>query len=171
MKPFSSTSFPYIACTPLLVALAVLGLSACAEEESADLEAGRLDAAGPDTALAGHRGGLQTDSVTVQSTIGLLRQDVQEIAVNQAVRNLNGWQQRLQGPQWADLRDQLAGLQEELLSEQINPDSVGTRLIALGNRTSEAAAGLQSPTATKLDQLARLLTQIGQRLTDAGQEE
>jgi hypothetical protein len=111
---------------------------------------------------------LSADSVSVENTIDLLRRDVQDVAASRAVQNLNSWQRRLPG---ADEEGSAAfdglfdSLKTELTAGRIDAQVVGDILAKMGARTSQAADTASGGAGRRLGQLARVLTQTGERLT------
>ena len=164
--------FPRIARPLLLAALLALGLSACTEEQTtgngpdADTTA-RVEG---DLARPGAHDGrkMAPGSVSAESTISLLRQNVQDIPTNRAIQNINAWQQRLQGTEWTTVTSLLESLKMELTASQIDAQAVGELLVKMGARTSTAADSVSGGTARGLDQLAQTLTQTGEQLVADG---
>ena len=114
---------------------------------------------------------LAADSVSVESTINLLRQNAQEIATNRAIQNINGWQRRLDDVEAPALNRLTDSLKTQLTAGRIDAQVVGETLVQMGARTSRAADTLSGGTARELDQLARRLTQTGEQLTVGGSGE
>lgn len=173
MKRLLSASFSLF-----LAAFVALALSACTETQTSDTG----DTTGVGGAVTGEGGLSQQEGVggglaTVQTTISLLRQGVTAIPVNQAVRNINSWEQRLQQVQVegqaqqtvSNITDNLGHLKSELQADQIDGQAVGNLLTQLGEQTSQAAQAASGQTVQQLQQLGQVLTQSGNRLTSGGQ--
>lgn len=170
-------SFSHTALTLLLGAFVALGLSACAEGTEDGLDADTTDTAmapppGAEDGMqdgAMQDGGTMGDSVTVQGTINMLRQGVTTMPVNAAVRNINGWQSRIEDrSELSDLNDNLDALKEELQADQIDDQAVGDLLTQLGDQTNQAAQNAPAQQMPRLQTLGQTLTQAGNQLTGGG---
>jgi hypothetical protein len=158
---------------PLLLAtLAVLGLSACAEGGGGE----GTDSVTVDSVLAGQqRGGMRqgmSGGATPQSTITMLRKGVRNIAVNQAVQNINGWQEKLQQQSgdaaFSQIDDNLGRLKNELTATDLDAQAIADLLSQLGQQTTKAAQNASGPSAQQLQQLGTLLSEAGNTLTGGG---
>lgn len=173
--------------TLLLGVFVVFALSACTESQTSSTATDTTAAADQQqsgaiqqdsgTMQQGRRGG-QQGAVTAQGTVSLLRQGVRNVASNQAVQNINGWQQKLQqqklqqqsgsGQTLSQINSTLGELKTELLADQIDGQATGTLLSQLGQQTTKVAQSASGSTAQQLQQLGQLLTQAGNQLTGGG---
>lgn len=168
--------------TLLLGVFVVCALSACTESQTSSTATDTTAAADQQqsgaiqqdsgTMQQGRRGG-QQGAVTAQGTVSLLRQGVRNVASNQAVQNINGWQQKLQqqsgsGQTLSQINSTLGELKTELLADQIDGQATGTLLSQLGQQTTKVAQSASGSTAQQLQQLGQLLTQAGNQLTGGG---
>lgn len=168
--------------TLLLGVFVVFALSACTESQTSSTATDTTAAADQQqsgaiqqdsgTMQQGRRGG-QQGTVTAQGTVSLLRQGVRNVASNQAVQNINGWQQKLQqqsgsGQTLSQINSTLGELKTELLADQIDGQATGTLLSQLGQQTTKVAQSASGSTAQQLQQLGQLLTQAGNQLTGGG---
>ena len=101
-----------------------------------------------------------TQTVSLDSTIAALQQDLTTIAPNDAIALIDGWQQQLQG---TDLAEDLGELKQALMSGDTG--AISSILSDLGEDTSEAATSADSGVASKVQQLGQLLSQAATSIT------
>lgn len=96
-------------------------------------------------------------------TIALLQQDLSNVAVEDALAILESWLSQLQGLEIANDLGEL----KDALRKQKSADAIANLLIELGgDTTSELLIETSEETATKVRQLADLLTQAGRILRE-----
>lgn len=96
-------------------------------------------------------------------TIALLQQDLSVVSLEDALAILESWISQLQGLEIANDLGEL----KDALRKQKSPDAIANLLIELGgDTTSELLIETSEETATKVRQLADLLTQAGRSLRE-----
>ncbi|WP_017651785.1 hypothetical protein [Fortiea contorta] len=104
---------------------------------------------------------MATQNVDLDTTISALQKGLTSIPVEQAIAVINSWQQQLQG---TDLAEDLDELKLALSNSSSDQAAIADILTDLGEDTSEAATNANPDIASKVRQLARLLSQAGQSL-------
>lgn len=100
-------------------------------------------------------------TANIDTTIAALQGGVTEIPIEQACAILESWQHQLQGLAIADDLGEL----KDALRKQKSADAIANLLNGLGADTaSELTIGTSDEVATKIRQLASLLTQAGTAL-------
>lgn len=101
------------------------------------------------------------DQANIDTTIAALQGGITAIPIEQAIAVLESWQQQLMGLKIADDLGEL----KDALRKQKSADAIANLLIDLSEDTaSELAIGTSDEVATKVRQLASLLTQAGTAL-------
>lgn len=96
----------------------------------------------------------------LDSTISALQGGLTSLPPEAAVSNIESWQQQLQGTEIATTLEQL---KTALTSGGATGQSVGQLLTQLGTQTASSASN-GGDAASKLQQLAQMLTQAGSSL-------
>ena len=103
------------------------------------------------------------DQANIDTTIAALEGGITAIPIEQAIAVLESWQQQLMGLKIADNLGEL----KDALRKQKSADAIANLLIDLSEDTaSELAIGTSDEVATKVRQLASLLTQAGVALRE-----
>lgn len=114
----------------------------------------------------------QADLGLLDSTIGRLREGVLQMAVDQAVKDVDYWQQQLaatEDPQLVPIADDLFRLSTELQRDSLDGAIIGKLMITLSEEVSQAASeGTGRQVADRLQPLAEVLQTEGQNLAEGG---
>ena len=119
-------------------------------------------------------GGMSDESPTVSGTIEALEGGLDSLPVDQAVRNIEGWQARLEAagdPALLAIAEQLEELKAALQTESADQTSAGLLLIEIGERTNAAAETAQGDEAAQLTSLGTLLSDAGSSLSEIAVED
>ena len=101
------------------------------------------------------------NQANIDTTLAALQGGVREIPIDQAIAVIESWQHQLQGLAIADDLGEL----KDALRKQKSADAIANLLNGLGGDTaSELTIGTSDEVATKIRQLASLLTQAGSEL-------
>ena len=107
---------------------------------------------------------------TLESTVTFLRGGVQRPGMEQALRVIETWEQRLAASENEELvriAENLADLRVQLLAGEFDPASVGQLLITLGEQVEMVSTrDVGAPVADKLSSLSELLVEQGNSLVD-----
>lgn len=167
---------PQVVSFLMLAAAIALALSACTESETGmSIDTTNTGAAGttqnqPPAQIDQQQDG-GTPQVSAQRTVSLLRQGLQNVPVNQAMQNINSWQQQLQqrgGQSFQKINTTLDQLKSELQASQIDGPAVGELLTQLGQQTRQVASNTPGQ-QQQIQQLGQVLTQTGQQLTNSSE--
>ncbi|MFN3596634.1 MAG: hypothetical protein ACK41D_05120 [Rubricoccaceae bacterium] len=107
------------------------------------------------------------NTVTPEGTASTIDGGLTAITVDAAVRNINGWLNRLDGadfPQASDIRSGLRDLRGELQNDVIDGARVASLLADLGRWTSEAAASAAPDAQSGLQSLGTSLSNAANSL-------
>jgi hypothetical protein len=99
-------------------------------------------------------------TVDLDSTIALFQNGLTSIPPEAAIRNIEAWQEQLQGTEVAETLGEL----KLALDNGTGGSSIGDILTDLGSQTSAAAGSAPSSQASKLEQLGQLITQAASSL-------
>ena len=99
---------------------------------------------------------------TLESTVSALEGGVENLPLDAALSNIEGWQTTLADAGYSDLADELGQLATALQAEPANQGEVSDLLLSLGAQTTAAADdATDSDTASQLARLGALLTELG----------
>lgn len=114
----------------------------------------------------------QADPELLDSTISRLREGVLQMAVDQAVKDVDYWQQQLaasEEPQLVPIADDLFRLSTELQRDSLDGVIIGKLMITLSEEVAQVASeGTGRQVADRLEPLAELLQREGQNLAEGG---
>ena len=106
----------------------------------------------------------------LDSTTAALREGAPSVPLDQAISEVDGWQNKLSDsgdPGLQPIADNLGELKGLLLAETIDVEAVGRILVELGERTQGVAvSGSASPVADRLQLLSTMLTADGRNLLE-----
>ena len=107
------------------------------------------------------------EAPTLEGTIAALEDDVATIPLEQASSLIAGWETTLRAAEdetLAGIADDLAALQTELQGEEMDLYEVRDIVGALGEQTLLIATNAEGETATMLERLGTLLTDLGESI-------
>lgn len=114
----------------------------------------------------------QADLGLLDSTISRLREGVLQMAVDQAVKDVDYWQQQLAAtddPQLVPIADDLFRLSTELQRDSLDGVIIGKLMITLSEEVAQSASeGTGRQVADRLEPLAEVLQREGQNLAEGG---
>ncbi|MFC6617098.1 hypothetical protein [Deinococcus radiophilus] len=104
----------------------------------------------------------------LEHTVTALQRGIQNLAIQGAADNIEGWLGTLSGqdfPGARDIEDNLRALHEHLQSGDIDGATVAALLSELASDTQRAASSADSDSADQLQTLGRLLDDSAQNLS------
>ncbi len=103
-------------------------------------------------------------------TISTLREGVENLAIERALSEIDGWEQKLEescDPQLAPIAENLRQLRALLTADRLDGAAIGVLLAVLGEQVNGVASGsLGESVSGKLRQLGGLLTTEGRAVSD-----
>ncbi len=102
------------------------------------------------------------------STTATLREGVRQVAIERAISEVDGWQNKLEAsgdPGLQPIANNLGELKRLLAADNLDVEAVSRLLIELGDQTQAVVvSGTASQVADKLQLLSRLLTDEGRSM-------
>ena len=102
------------------------------------------------------------------STTATLREGVRQVAIERAISEVEGWQNKLEAsgdPGLQPIANNLGELKRLLAADELDVEVISGLLIELGDQTQAVAvSGTASQVADKLQLLSRLLTDEGRSM-------
>ncbi len=102
------------------------------------------------------------EAPTLESTIEALEGGVENLPLDAALSNIEGWQTTLSDAGLTDVADELGQLATALQADPVDQDEVGGLLLSLGAQTTAAADNAtDEDTSSQLARLGAFLTELG----------
>lgn len=102
------------------------------------------------------------------STTATLREGVRRVAIERAISEVEGWQNKLEAsgdPGLQPIADNLGELKRLLATDNLDVEAISGLLVELGDQTQAVAvSGTASQVADKLQLLSQLLTDEGRSM-------
>ena len=144
------------------------GLAEGQVSEGEELEE-RREALGTDTGgamtggdMTGGMTGGMGEAPTVEDTVTLLEGGVENVALEEALSNIEAWQATLSEAGYDDLASELGELAAALQADPLDGEEVSSLLLGLGAQTTAAADNAtDEETSSQLARLGSFLTELG----------
>lgn len=101
----------------------------------------------------------QTQTANLEATIALLKNGLTSIDPEAAIANIEAWQQQLHGTEIAETLGEL----KLAIDSGVRSGEIPKILADLGNQTASAAGSQAESSATKLQELGQLLSQVAKK--------
>ncbi len=112
--------------------------------------------------MTGGATGGMGEAPTLENTISALEGGVENLPLEAAVSNIEGWQAALSEAGYNDVADELGALAAALQADPVDTEEVNSLLLGLGAQTTAAADNAtDEETSSQLARLGSFLTELG----------